>query len=151
MHIINNVLVYPKSLLNLGPQFSFFVTILTKGNFINTASDSFSTQILGMTDIMGFIPDSQSALDTFTGLVATGTQADLNGVFKYHLTQSQVTYSSGLVDGLKIKTLQGRNLTIHIGPDGTKYVNGLRIITTDYLMSNGVLHRIDGSVMSSTL
>lgn len=55
-----------------------------------------------------------------------------------------MAFSPDLTDGLQIKTLQGRNLTIHVGPDGTKYVNGLRIIDTDYSIANGVLHRIDG-------
>lgn len=52
-HVINSVLQYPKSLLDQAPQFSFFVSILTKGNFVNTEVDSFSTRVLAMTDIMG--------------------------------------------------------------------------------------------------
>jgi uncharacterized surface protein with fasciclin (FAS1) repeats len=146
MHIVNSVLTIPPSItvLAAAANFKFFVSILTKGNFISQASDSFSTHILGISDITGFVPDTQNSLDTFNDLVTTSSQAELNGIFKYHLIQGVVAFSDSLTDGKEIKTLQGNNVTIHVGPDGTKYVNGLRIISTDYTISNGVLHVIDG-------
>lgn len=55
-----------------------------------------------------------------------------------------VGVSSDLTNMEVIRTVQGSNLTIFVGPDGSKYVNNVRIIATDYLINNGVLHTIDG-------
>jgi uncharacterized surface protein with fasciclin (FAS1) repeats len=47
-----------------------------------------------------------------------------------------------LTDGLSLKTTNGANLTIHVQGDKT-YVNAARILSTDYIISNGVVHIID--------
>lgn len=45
---------------------------------------------------------------------------------------------------MNLTTLQGANLTIRVGDDGSKFVNGAKILETDFLVANGVLHTIDG-------
>jgi uncharacterized surface protein with fasciclin (FAS1) repeats len=47
-----------------------------------------------------------------------------------------------LTDGLSLKTTNGANLTIHV-QDGKTYVNAAQVLSTDYIISNGVVHVID--------
>lgn len=124
-------------------NFGYFISVLTQGGFLTTASSPFSEGIIMMSDITIFVPNSQTALDTLTSLTAEPKPENLNDVLKYHLG-STVQYGEDLQNGKTIKTLQGDDVTIHISPDGTKYVNGIRIISTDNLIANGVAHVIDG-------
>lgn len=68
---------------------------------------------------------------------------EAESLFKYHVVQGQVVYSSDFETGLQLQTLQGTNLTITVEDDGTKYANGAKILATDYLVSNGVLHTLE--------
>jgi uncharacterized surface protein with fasciclin (FAS1) repeats len=61
----------------------------------------------------------------------------------YHLYPDYLLYSPQLTDGLVIKSNQGTNSTIRI-INGTTYINQARIISTDYLIYNGVMHTLDG-------
>jgi hypothetical protein len=59
----------------------------------------------------------------------------------YHFVQGgQVYYSPDLIDGLQMQSVEGRNLTVTVAPNGTKYINDAEIIYSDYLTNNGVLH-----------
>jgi uncharacterized surface protein with fasciclin (FAS1) repeats len=146
MHIVDSVLVVPKNLVEQStePQFKFLTSILSTEKYISTESD-FSNQVLLMSDITGFAPATQGALDTFLELPAKRSLADLKNILEYHIVEGQSTFSSGLINKTQMTTLQGKNLTIYVDPnDGVKYVNGIKIIATDYPIFNGVLHIIDG-------
>lgn len=60
----------------------------------------------------------------------------------YHVVPTRA-FSVDLIDNQKLKTLQGRELTIRI-KNGLVFVNGARVITSDVITSNGVIHVIDG-------
>jgi uncharacterized surface protein with fasciclin (FAS1) repeats len=47
-----------------------------------------------------------------------------------------------LQDGMSLKTVQGGNLSVSV-QDGVMYVNAAKIIASDYLVANGVVHVID--------
>jgi uncharacterized surface protein with fasciclin (FAS1) repeats len=51
-------------------------------------------------------------------------------------------YSTDFTDGLKLQTLQGKDVTITV-INGTIYINAAKIIDPDYLLNTGVLHLID--------
>jgi uncharacterized surface protein with fasciclin (FAS1) repeats len=82
------------------------------------------------------------ALANFTQLVKTATPADLMDFFQYHIVSGMVKYSPDLTDGLRLKTTQGSNITIHI-QEGDMYVNAAKVIQKDYLIANGVIHVLD--------
>ena len=44
---------------------------------------------------------------------------------------------------MQIQSQQGTNMTVTIFPDGTRWVNGAKLVTIDHLISNGVVHTID--------
>lgn len=60
----------------------------------------------------------------------------------YHLYPDQLFYSPELTDGLILHSNQGGNATIRI-INGSTYVNAAKIIATDYLIYNGVMHVLD--------
>ena len=45
-----------------------------------------------------------------------------------------------------MKASNGINLTIHV-QDGETYVNSAKVLSTDYIISNGVVHVIDRYVI----
>ena len=90
-----------------------------------------------------FAPNTQETVDAFKILSANMTQAQLATLFKYHQVPNFVGYSSQLHDGMQLQTLEGRNVTISIRGNET-FVNGAKIIGSDYLVQNGVVHMIDG-------
>ena len=52
-------------------------------------------------------------------------------------------YSTTLSNDLKLPTLAGEELTITIDEEGGVFVNNARVINSDILIANGVLHVID--------
>jgi uncharacterized surface protein with fasciclin (FAS1) repeats len=69
------------------------------------------------------------------------------GSFSRHMTflfsNKFIGYTPLLKNGMVLKTTQGGNLTITI-QDSNVYVNSAKIISSDYLNVNGVIHVIDG-------
>ena len=64
------------------------------------------------------------------------TAEDIYELQAYHFILGSVVYSTDLTAGLKLQTLQGKNVTITV-LNGTIYVNAAKIIDPDYLMVNG--------------
>ncbi|KAH8811280.1 FAS1 domain-containing protein [Xylogone sp. PMI_703] len=121
---------------------SFFVALLTKGGFLDTDRDEFATQMEYLPDVTYFAPNSAAALANFLS-PDTVSPERLTSLFDYHVVTGFIGYSPTLSDKLTLQTVQGTNLTIRVGPDGTRWVNGAKIITSDYMISNGVLHTLD--------
>lgn len=98
--------------------------------------------ILEVPDVTYFIPNSAAALANATALSKNSSSAELQAVFEYHVVPGFVAYSSLLHNGTIFKTRQGDNVTITI-QDGDTYVNAARVIASDYIVANGVVHVID--------
>lgn len=82
---------------------------------------------------------------TLTGLLGD-TQA-LTNVLLYHVVGGTVT--SDQVAGLKsATTLQGQDIAIRI-EGGKVYINDAKVLTTDILADNGVIHVIDKVILPS--
>lgn len=54
------------------------------------------------------------------------------------------------MDGQELMTLQGGKLTISIKSNGA-YVNGAKIIMGNIITNNGVIHVIDGYVLTTSV
>ncbi len=91
-----------------------------------------------------FVPNTAGALAMFKSMSSALTQQQREGMLEYHVVTGFVGVSSHLTDKEVIRTVHGSNLTVFVGPDGSKFVNNVKIIATDYLINNGVLHIIDG-------
>jgi uncharacterized surface protein with fasciclin (FAS1) repeats len=89
-----------------------------------------------------FLPNTQAALDWFNGVSTTIAADNLTSLFNYHLVPNTVLYSPGFVNGTVLKSHQGDNLTItRLGND--TYINSAKILQTDYMTANGVVHTVD--------
>ncbi|KAJ4323027.1 hypothetical protein N0V84_004559 [Fusarium piperis] len=92
-------------------------------------------------DITVFAPRDQ-AMEAIGGTLAKMDLSQLAEVMGYHIVRGKVLVSSDLRNAKSLKTMsQGRRLQIRqIGNE--MFVNSAKIITTDILISNGILHII---------
>lgn len=96
-------------------------------------------------DLTFFVPNN----DAFQGLgttLATMSPNDLKTLLSYHIVDSSafhgVAYSTKLLNGTVLPSLQGGNLTITFASNSL-FVNQARVIQGDLLLANGVMHIID--------
>lgn len=84
--------------------------------------------------------------DAFQKLAGTGaniTDEQLAEILQYHVVQGTVGYSTTLSNNTKLATLADEELTITIDEEGAVFINNARVINSDILIANGVLHVID--------
>jgi uncharacterized surface protein with fasciclin (FAS1) repeats len=84
------------------------------------------------------IPKAQLA-----ALMANKTK--LNSVLAYHMIPGKLM-STDLIDGMKVKTLQGDTLTIKLANGGVM-VNNATMVRANIDCTNGVIHAIDTVLM----
>jgi len=71
----------------------------------------------------------------------------LANILKYHVVPA-VAFTTDIVDGAKIPTLQGTTLTVSHKAGTNKFgVNGANVVVADVLLKNGVVHVIDQVLM----
>ena len=92
-------------------------------------------------NITVFVP-SNRAFANIGSILANASETDLQDILKYHVVNNTLGYSSDLKNGT-LTTADGEDLNIAIY-NGTVYVNEAKVIVPDVLISNGVLHVIDG-------
>lgn len=84
---------------------------------------------------------------TVEGLVKPESKTALTGILTYHVVAGKVM-STDLTDGMKAKTVNGQELTIHLR-DGKVFVNDAEVIIADVATSNGVIHAVNKVIMPS--
>jgi hypothetical protein len=70
------------------------------------------------------------------------SQQDIFDLEAYHFVKVQVKYSTDLTDGLRIRTVLGKDVTV-TRLNGSIYINATKVIDPDYIITTGVLHLID--------
>jgi len=150
IHVINRVLSIPTTLtaaisdLNL----PLFATILNVGGFVDQDSSAVVKKVVMSSDLTFFSPNTKDALDVMKAQVKTNTKEQQEALFGYHCVPG-VLYSNELKDGMQLPTLvPGKNLTVSIF-GGQIYIDGAKILVSDNLIANGVLHTIDKYVVRS--
>jgi uncharacterized surface protein with fasciclin (FAS1) repeats len=135
IHIIDKLLLIPLSLS----------ATLLAGNFTALAGAATSANLVepleSLSDVTIFCPNN----DAFQKLAgANVTDEQLDEILQYHVVQgAPVGYSTTLSNNAKLPTLAGEELTITIDEEGAVFVNDARVINSDILIANGVLHVID--------
>ena len=81
---------------------------------------------------------------TVEDLLKPENKAKLQSILKYHVVAGKVT-AADVVKLKTAKTVQGQELTIDT-KDGVK-VDGAKVVQTDILCTNGVIHVIDTVVL----
>lgn len=80
---------------------------------------------------------------TVESLLKPENKAKLASILKYHVIPSKALAADvAKLDGQKVKTVEGADVTISV-KDGVVMINNAKVVKTDVLASNGVIHVID--------
>jgi uncharacterized surface protein with fasciclin (FAS1) repeats len=82
---------------------------------------------------------------TVDNLLKPEMKGDLTNVLTYHVVPG-AAMAADLKDGQKLKTVQGKELTVSI-KDGKVMIDGATVTIADVVSSNGVTHVIDAVVL----
>ncbi|KAA8571553.1 hypothetical protein EYC84_001551 [Monilinia fructicola] len=138
MHIIDTVLTIP-----LSPAMSAI-----DSNLLSLAGALKTTSLIdpvdSIKDVTIFAP-SNEAFEKIGNTAAALPVTQLSEILKYHVINGTVGYSTFLATGLaneSLPTLEGQSLTV-TAENSKVFVNSAQVITTDIIVSNGVMHVID--------
>lgn len=81
---------------------------------------------------------------TLESLLKPENREKLAGILKYHVVSGRVMAAD--VRPGKVKTVQGQSITVKAS-DGTVRVDHARVIKTDVMAANGVIHVIDAVIL----
>ena len=82
---------------------------------------------------------------TVDSLVQPESKAKLQSILTYHVVAGKVL-STDLTDGMKAKTVNGAEITIHL-KDGKVFINDAEVAVADVQTDNGVIHAINKVLM----
>jgi uncharacterized surface protein with fasciclin (FAS1) repeats len=95
-----------------------------------------------------FAPTNEAFAKLPAGTVETLLKPEnkekLAGILKYHVVSGKVMAAD--VKAMKVKTLQGSEFEITI-KEGTVMVDGAKVVKTDIVGKNGVIHVIDSVIL----
>lgn len=94
-----------------------------------------------LSDVTIFAPNND-AFQMIASSTRNITDEQLAEILQYHVIQGTVGYSTSL-SNTSLTTLAGKNVEITISAEGAVFVNSARVINSDVLIENGVLHVID--------
>lgn len=98
-----------------------------------------------------FAPTDEAFAALPAGTVETLLQpenlAQLQAVLTYHVVPGSYTSGDVAPGSYNLATLQGSEVPIVVGDDGSITVDGANVITADIAASNGVIHVIDAVIL----
>jgi transforming growth factor-beta-induced protein len=146
IHIIDTVLVPPlKNIVEIAAadeRFSTLVAAVTKAGLVETLSSEGPFTVFAPTN------DAFAALLAKLGITAEELLAnpDLGKILTYHVVAGKVT-AADVITLSKATTVNGKDIMIEV-KDGNVILNGsIKVIITDIMASNGVIHVIDGVLL----
>ena len=80
-----------------------------------------------------------------TELLKPENRIKLTGILNYHVVEGKTSFKD-FKDGQKLKTLNGKELTVHVA-NGAVTVNGAKVQARDMQADNGVVHALDTVVI----
>ncbi len=125
-------------------SFNTLAAALTKANLVETLKGPGPFTVFAPTD------DAFAALLANLGITAEELLAnpDLANILLYHVVPGKVMASDvlALPNGTMVETAGGEKLTVAF-MGGNVYVDDAKVVTTDVMASNGVIHVIDAVIM----
>jgi uncharacterized surface protein with fasciclin (FAS1) repeats len=91
-------------------------------------------------DVTIFVP-TNDAFNAIGSTLNSMTLEQLTQVLNYHVIQGKVLYSQ-LISGGSEATREGNSVNFRLG-NGELFVNSARVVDTDILVGNGVVHVVD--------
>lgn len=122
-------------------SFKTLVAAVTAAELVETLSGKGSFTVFAPLD------DAFAALPagTVDSLVQPESKAKLQSILTYHVVAGKVL-STDLTDGMKAKTVNGAEITIHL-KDGKVLINDAEVVVADVQTDNGVIHAINKVIM----
>lgn len=136
IHLIDTVLTPPASIAAT----AYAEGIQTLIQTLNQPGVDLLDTVEDLKDVTIFAP-TDSAFDSAEATVSGLNEDGIRSALTYHVAKG-VGYSTDFLNGQVIPTVHGKSLSITV-TNGTVYVNGARIVKTDLLTRNGVIHIID--------
>lgn len=122
-------------------QFNTLVAAVKAAGLVEALSGETPLTVFAPTDAaFGKLPKG-----TVESLLKPEALEQLQAILKYHVVAGKMPAEKVLQQD-ELKTLQGQALTIKM-VDGAAMVNGAKIVKTDIMCSNGVIHVIDAVVL----
>lgn len=137
IHLIDAVLTVPSSAVATAQ--SAGLTALVKA----LSDAKLAGAIEGARDITIFAP-TNAAFKAAGSVLAKASAKTISDALQYHVVKG-VGFSTNLREGLTLPTLQGGSVRITLA--GGPKVNGVKIVKTDILVKQGVVHVIDGVLL----
>jgi uncharacterized surface protein with fasciclin (FAS1) repeats len=122
-------------------SFKTLVAAVTAAELVETLSGE------GPFTVFAPLDDAFAALPagTVDSLVQPENKAKLQGILTYHVVAGKVL-STDLTDGMKAKTVNGAEITIHL-KDGKVLINDAEVAVADVETDNGIIHAINKVIM----
>ncbi|NPV86757.1 MAG: fasciclin domain-containing protein [Anaerolineae bacterium] len=121
------------------PQFKTLVAAIQTAGLVDTLKGKGPFTVFTPTDA-AFNKLGKATIDA---LLADPEK--LKGILLYHAVEGKV-YSGEVVKLSSAKTIQGADVVISV-KNGQVFINNARVITTDILTTNGVIHVLDTVIL----
>jgi len=136
IHLIDTVLTPPASIADTANSEGIQTLVQTLDrpgiDLLDTVED--------LKDVTIFAP-TDAAFDAAESTVSGLNEDGLRSALTYHVARG-VGYSTDFLNGQVIPTVNGKSLSVTV-TNGTVYINGAKIVKSDLLTRNGVIHAID--------
>jgi uncharacterized surface protein with fasciclin (FAS1) repeats len=135
IHIIDRVLTVPQNISTTAVALN-----LTSAAGALIQADLVTT-LDYLSDVTVFVPNNEAFQNIGTALPNL-TMEEVTSILTYHVVNGTVGYSTSLMNGTSLTTLQGSNLTVYLEDDRV-FVNSAEVVIPNVLVANGVVHVID--------
>jgi uncharacterized surface protein with fasciclin (FAS1) repeats len=124
-------------------SFKTLVAAVTAADLVETLnSDGPFTVFAPLDQAFDALPEG-----TVGTLVLPENKEKLTSILTYHVLAGKIM-STDLEDGMKAKTVNGQEVTVHI-KDGKVLINDAEVVLADVETDNGVVHAINKVLMPS--
>ncbi|PGH03994.1 hypothetical protein AJ79_07227 [Helicocarpus griseus UAMH5409] len=133
VHIVDAVFTLPQDVPTsaTAANLTSFMALLQASNLTSRVDET--------PDITVFAPENQ-AFERVGSVFTNASSSDLSHIAQYHIAEG-ATYSANMTNKT-LMTLDGKEVHLSL-IDGTAYVNSARVLSTDLLVNNGVLHILE--------
>jgi transforming growth factor-beta-induced protein len=148
LHILDSLLIPPQSFAITSSKFSIASELTMLNSFVGAAYGNKNGSLISLIDdakdITIFAPNN-AAMELVSGTLTSMSESDLEKLLSYHIVinpNGAPFYSTTLTNSTTLQTLQGNPLTVS-SASNSLFVNSARVLTSDLLISGGVIHVID--------
>jgi uncharacterized surface protein with fasciclin (FAS1) repeats len=124
-------------------SFKTLVTAIKAADFSDALTSEGPFTVFAPTDdAFGKLPDG-----IVNALIKPENKEDLTSILTYHVLVGKIM-STDLSDGMKAKTLNGNEVTVHL-KEGKVFINDAEVVLADVETDNGIIHAVNKVIMTA--